>query len=160
MTLIDQYAERERRRAVVAQARATVARVSQDEAQRAVIDGLTARRFAGSDPMEAWRKSCEPFEEMRRERALAKERRLNAPPPRPDHSEIDARIASAVEVEREISADVLGEVVAEERASTAWKLGQEVKKLRAEIERMRAARETERAALRDEISSMRETHTR
>src|SRR5262249_17753850 len=79
---------------------------------------------------------------------------------RPDHSEIDARIASAVEVEREISADVLGEVVAEERASTAWKLGQEVKKLRAEIERMRAARETERAALRDEISSMRETHTR
>jgi hypothetical protein len=56
MTLIAGDTERERRRAIVAQARRNVERLEEDELRRAEIDRLTgpelARRLAGSDPVE------------------------------------------------------------------------------------------------------------
>jgi hypothetical protein len=156
MTLIAGDTERERRRAIVAQARRNVERLEEDELRRAEIDRLTgpelARRLAGSDPVEEWRKAGEPYEWMRRKQKRERDRRLDAAPPPsppPDYAAIDAR----VEVERRIVTEIMGEIVAEERAAAAYKLGQEVRKLRAEIERERIARACERA-------SARETHAR
>jgi hypothetical protein len=136
--------ERERRRRIIDQSRETVRRLKDIEMKREeVASPELARRpvlrpACSDDAVERWRAQGEAFAA---ECEAAKAELASASKLRPfDWSAIDERIAAAIEHERQLVAEIVGEsiaqLLAEARKDTMKAMREELRELRLETARL------------------------
>jgi hypothetical protein len=104
------------------------------EFQRELVDREIATPLP--DPIDAWREKIAPFDEMRRKRQRAKERRLAAPPRVPTDL-IDERVRALAEAERRYILDIVTESVGSFVGTALKETDEEIKRLKDDVARLR-----------------------